>query len=74
MLKVYLLRLMLVSAVLIMVSCLFLSFLLISSLITVDWLAACIAQRVVGAVFVVVPRRSVKFAQSASQWEAKADT
>jgi hypothetical protein len=39
--------------------------------IKVDWLAACIALRVVGVVSSGV---SVKFAQSASQWEARADT
>ncbi len=44
------------------------------SLIKVDWLAACIALRVVGAVLVVFLGRGVKFAQSSSQWEGKADT
>ncbi len=44
------------------------------SLIKVDWLAAGIALRVVGAVFVVFSGIGVKFAQSASQWEARADT
>ena len=39
-------------------------------LIKVDWLAACIALRVVGIELVV----GVKFAQSSSQWEARADT
>jgi hypothetical protein len=38
--------------------------------ITVDWLAACIALIVVGAVFVMYPGIGVQFAQSASQWEA----
>jgi hypothetical protein len=47
------------------VNCLFLSFLLIKSesnwaLIKGDWLAACIALRVVGAVYVVVFRRWCK--------------
>jgi hypothetical protein len=49
---------------LIMFGCFFLSFLLIANgvryiclLIKVDWLAACIGLRVVGAVFVVAPRR-----------------
>jgi hypothetical protein len=54
--KVYCSRLKRVYIGLIMcVSCLFLSFLLITSgvLIKVDWLAACIALRVVGAVMVV---------------------
>jgi hypothetical protein len=37
-------------------------------LIKVDWLAACTAIRVVGAVLFVL------FAQSSSQWEARADT
>jgi hypothetical protein len=37
------------------------------SLIKVDWLAACIALRVVGAVLVVFLGRGVKFAQSSSQ-------
>ncbi len=37
------------------------------SFIKVDWLATCIALRVVGAVL------GVKFAQSSSQWEARAD-
>jgi hypothetical protein len=40
----------------------------------VDWLAACIALRVVGAVLVVFLRLDVKFAQSFIQWEARADT
>jgi hypothetical protein len=46
-----------------MVSCLFLSFLLITSGVClfvdkkVDWLAACIGQKVVGAVFAAVSRR-----------------
>jgi hypothetical protein len=38
----------------------------------VDWLADCIALRVVGAVLVVFLQ--LKFAQSFSQWEARADT
>ena len=38
----------------------------------VDWLAACIALRVVGAVLVVSFDVGVKFAQSSSQWEARA--
>jgi hypothetical protein len=46
----------------------------ICSLIKVDWLAACIALGVDGAVFIVFPGDGVKFAQSASQWEEKADT
>jgi hypothetical protein len=44
------------------------------SLIKVDWLAACIALRMVGAVLVVSSGDGVKFAQSSSQWEARADT
>ncbi len=44
----------------------------ICSLIKLDWLAACIALRVDGAVF-VIPGVGVKVAQSAIQWEAKAD-
>ncbi len=57
--KVYVLRLMSVCVGLIMVSRLFLSFLIITmeynwSWIKVDWLAACITLRVVGAVFVVI--------------------
>ncbi len=56
--KVYISRLIRVYVRLIMVSCLFLSFLLITSgdncvLAKVDWLAACIALRVGGAVLVV---------------------
>jgi hypothetical protein len=43
------------------------------SLIKVDWLAAGIALRVVGAV-VFSSGVGVKFAQSSSQWEARADT
>ncbi len=38
-------------------------------MIKVDWLAACIALGVVGAVLVVSSGISVKFAQSSSQWE-----
>jgi hypothetical protein len=41
-------------------------------LIKVDWLAACIALRVVGTALFVFPRVGVKFAQSSSQWEARA--
>jgi hypothetical protein len=41
----------------------------ICSLTKVDWLAACIAIRVVGAVIVVVPWHWRKLAQSASQWK-----
>jgi hypothetical protein len=44
------------------------------SLIKVDWLAACIALRVVGTVLVFFSGIGVKFAQSSSQWEVKADT
>jgi hypothetical protein len=40
----------------------------------VDWLAVCIALRVVGAVLVVFLGVVVKFAQFSSQWEARADT
>ncbi len=40
------------------------------SLIKVDWLAACIALRMVGAVLVVSSGVGIKFAQSSSQWEA----
>jgi len=43
------------------------------SLIKVDWLAACIALRVVGAVLAVFLGRGVKFAQSSNQWKGKAD-
>ncbi len=41
------------------------------SLIKVDWLDACIVLRVVGAVL-VSSGVGVKFAQSSSQWEARA--
>jgi hypothetical protein len=34
----------------------------------VNWLAACIALRVVGAVLVVLLCRGERFAQSSSQW------
>jgi hypothetical protein len=37
-------------------------------MIKVDWLDACIALRILGAGV------GVKFAQSASRWEARADT
>jgi hypothetical protein len=40
----------------------------------VDWLDACIALRVVGAVLVIFLQRWRKFAQSSSQWEARAGT
>jgi hypothetical protein len=43
------------------------------NMIKVDWLAACIALRVVGAV-VIFLQLSAQFAQSSSQWEARADT
>jgi hypothetical protein len=43
-------------------------------MIKVDWLAACIALRAVGGVFVFSPIVGVKFAQSASQWEGRAYT
>ncbi len=40
-----------------------------------DWLAACIAQRVVGDVFFISSGVGVQFAQSSSKWEeARADT
>jgi hypothetical protein len=38
-----------------------------------DWLAACIALRVVDAVFVISSGVGVQFAKSSSQWEAKAE-
>jgi hypothetical protein len=38
------------------------------SLIKEDWLDACIALRVVGAVLVIFLQRWRKFAQSSSQW------
>jgi hypothetical protein len=41
-------------------------------LIKVDWLAASIALRVFGAVLVVSSGVGVKFAQTSSQWEARA--
>jgi hypothetical protein len=44
------------------------------SLIKVDWLDACIALRVVGAVLVIFLQRWRKFAQSSNQWEARAGT
>jgi hypothetical protein len=45
------------------------------SLIKVDWLAAGVALRVVDAALVIVLRGvGEKFAQSSSQWEARADT
>jgi hypothetical protein len=52
-----------------MVGCLFLSSQVeyICSLLKVDWLAACIALRVVGALVVFCPGVGVKFAQFASQ-------
>jgi hypothetical protein len=40
----------------------------------VNLLAACIALRVVGTVFLFSPGVGVKYAQSASQWEERADT
>jgi hypothetical protein len=40
----------------------------------VDWLDACIVLRVVGAGLVIFLKRCVKFAQSSSQWEARAGT
>ena len=43
-------------------------------MIKVDWLAVDIALRVVGAVLFVFLRRCIKFAQSSSQWEARAYT
>ncbi len=43
------------------------------ALIKVDLLVACIELRVVDAVLVVFLRRWRKFAQSFSQWEARAD-
>jgi hypothetical protein len=45
-----------------------------SALIKVDWLAACVALRVVGAVYLFSSGVGIKFAQSFSQWEARADT
>jgi hypothetical protein len=39
------------------------------ALIKVDWLSACIALRVVGAVLVVSSGVGVKLAQPSSQWE-----
>jgi hypothetical protein len=45
------------------------------ALINVDWFAACIALRVVGAVFVIFLRAlAYKFAQSSSQWKANVPT
>jgi hypothetical protein len=41
-------------------------------LIKVDWLAACIALKVVGSVFVISYGVGVQFAQTSSQWEARA--
>jgi hypothetical protein len=43
-------------------------------LIKVDWLAACIVLRMVGAELVIYSGVGVKFAQSSSQWEPRADT
>ncbi len=43
------------------------------ALTRVNWLAACIALRVVGSVLVVVLLRCQKFAQLSSQWETRAD-
>jgi hypothetical protein len=40
----------------------------------VDWLAIFIALRVVGSVLFIFLGIGVKFAQSSSQWEARADT
>jgi hypothetical protein len=39
-----------------------------------DWLAACIALRVVGAVLVVSTGVGVKFSKSSSQWEEMSQT
>jgi hypothetical protein len=44
------------------------------ALIKLDWLAACIALRVVAAVLVIFLGIGVKFAQASSQWEARTDT
>ncbi len=55
------------------VSCLFLSFPEYNSLIKVDWLDACIALRVVELYWLFSSGVRVKFAQSPSQWEARAD-
>jgi hypothetical protein len=57
----------------------FLSFLLITvkyncALIKVDWLAACMALRVVGAVLVIVLRRWRKICTILRQWEARIHT
>jgi hypothetical protein len=41
------------------------------ALIKVDWLAACIALRVIGAVFFIFLRRWRTIAQPSSQWQAK---
>jgi hypothetical protein len=38
-----------------------------------DWLAACIVLRMVGAELVIYSVVGVKFAQSSSQWEVRAD-
>jgi hypothetical protein len=43
------------------------------ALIKVDWLAALIAVRVVGTVFVIFLGVGVQFAQPSSQWEARAE-
>jgi hypothetical protein len=39
-----------------------------------DWLAACIVLIMVGDEIVIYSGVGVKFAQSSSQWEVKADT
>jgi hypothetical protein len=43
-------------------------------LIKVDWLAACIVRTIIGAILAAFLGVGKKFAQSSSQWEAKADT
>jgi hypothetical protein len=43
------------------------------ALIKVDWLAACIALRMVGAVVVVSSGVGVKICTILQQWEARAD-
>jgi hypothetical protein len=75
--KVYLLRLMPVCVGLIMLAAYFCHSCCSQveyncSLIKVDWIDACIVLRVVGAVL-VSSGDGVKFAQSSSRWEARAD-
>jgi hypothetical protein len=77
--KVYLLRLMPVCMGLLMLAAYFCNscysqVVYNCSLIKADWFDACSALRVVGAILVVFSGVGVTFAQSPSQWEARANT